>query len=524
MSEASVNPPGYNPESGPSDRVAADKSFPPTLGACGAMMIVVGLFAVAMGYAQRTFPIGPSVGLIGALIGFLLLLTHAMLERSEVILLPYVGLGTVLLLSGLVCLASPNLPLDARSLGVAGSLIGLPLILASARSLRSALDEGLPLAGASKGVALWAPRLAGGGGALAVLGGILWLFVLAERGEFTSFGVPMVLTLVGMLGMLGYLSLLGFSSEAANRLGWIACYVGLGLGIAVVARSALHAGGFWRAQGTTHFIPGGWIILALTLMLGLGSYALVSDRPAVVVFRREISAFFLSPIAYFVMLAFALGTWTSYSLFLDRLSDRQVLEPILGNYVIELFIVLCVLFGVPLLTMRLLSEEKSSGTLEVLLTAPVDEMSIVLGKFFAALLTYLIIWLPFGLYLLALPITNQPAFDYRPVLSFAVALVVSGAGFIALGLALSSLSGNQLISGALTLTAMILLLSPFILQFRQGMEGSAWTTVLQHVSFLNLWESALEGKLIPRQLVFHASLAVFSLFVATKVLEARRWR
>ena len=191
---------------------------------------------------------------------------------------------------------------------------------------------------------------------------------------------------------------------------------------------------------------------------------------------------------------------------------------------IELFIVLCVLFGVPLLTMRLLSEEKRSGTLEVLLTAPVDELSIVLGKFFAALVTYLIIWLPFGLYLLALPITNQPGFDYRPLMSYALALVVSGAGFIALGLALSSLSSNQLISGALTLTAMILLLSPYILQFRQGIEGTAWSTVLQHVSFLNLWESSLEGKLVPRQLVFHISLAVLSLFVATKVLEARRWQ
>jgi ABC-type transport system involved in multi-copper enzyme maturation permease subunit len=514
--------PGKPNSGGPSDLLAEDRSLPPTIGACGAVMVMVGLFAVAMHFAERSFPVGPAVGLVGALLGFLLLVVHATLERSDVILLAYLGLGAVLMAAGLVALVNPRLALDARALGVGGFLAGLPLALAAARSL--GLGDSPGRDPSRRLAALWAPRVVGLLGAGGALLGILWLFVLAERGEFTSIGLPTVLSLLGLVAGLGYLGLVGFGSDGANRLGWLACYVGMGLALAILARSGLHAWGLWKAQGSSHFIPGGWIILALSLLVGLGSFSLVSDSPAVVIFRREMASFFLSPIAYFVMMAFALGTWTSYSMFLDRLADRQVLEPILGQYVIELFIVLCVLFGVPLLTMRLLSEEKRSGTLEVLLTAPVDESSIVLGKFFAALVTYLIIWLPFGLYLLALPVTNQPGFDYRPLLSYSVALVVSGAGFIALGLALSSLSSNQLISGALTLTAMILLLAPYILQFRQGIEGTTWSTVLQHVSFLNLWESSLEGKLVPRQLVFHLSLAVLSLFVATKVLEARRWQ
>ncbi len=518
----SSNSSGITASGGPSDLIAEDRSLPPTLGACGAVMVMVGLFGVAMHFAERAFPVGPSVGLVGALLGFLLLMVHAALERSEAILLAYLGLGALLMVAGMAALVSGNLFLEGRALGAGGFLVGLPLALAASRSLglgeKKLKDQSARLA------AVWAPRVIGLLGAIGALAGILWLFMLAERGNFTNLGLPTLVALFSLIAVLGYLGLVGLSSDTAYKLGWIACYVGIGLAAAVIVRSGLHAWGVWRAQGASHFIPGGWIILALSLLVGLGSFALVSESPAVVVFRREMAAFFLSPIAYFVMMAFALGTWTSYSLFLDRLADRQVLEPILGNYVIELFIVLCVLFGVPLLTMRLLSEEKRSGTLEVLLTAPVDELSIVLGKFFAALVTYLIIWLPFGLYLLALPITNQPGFDYRPLMSYALALVVSGAGFIALGLALSSLSSNQLISGALTLTAMILLLSPYILQFRQGIEGTAWSTVLQHVSFLNLWESSLEGKLVPRQLVFHISLAVLSLFVATKVLEARRWQ
>ena len=509
---------------GPSDVVAEERSLPTAVGACGACLVLIGLFAVSMGIAERAFPVGPSVGLVGALLGFLLIMVHASLERSGPILLGYLALGLVLAVTGLVCLFNGAMPIDARALGVAGCLVGLPLVMACARSLGMVATNNGSLGASGRLLADWLPAALGGAGAVGAVAGILWLFILAERGEFTSVGPPLILAILGLISMIGYLALVGFSSELAYRQGWLACFVGLGLALAVLVRSILHASGTWPAQGASHFIPGGWLILGLSLLLGLGSFALVSDRAAVVIFRREMASFFLSPIAYFVTMAFALGTWTSYGLFLDRLADRQVLEPILGNYVIELFIVLCVLFGVPLLTMRLLSEEKRSGTLEVLLTAPVDELSVVLGKFLAALATYMIIWLPFALYLLALPLSNQPAFDYRPLLSYSVALLVSGAGFIALGLALSSLFSNQLISGALTLTAMIMLLSPYILQFRQGIEGTAWGTMLQHVSFLNLWESSLEGKLVPRQLVFHLSLMVLSLFVSTKVLEARRWQ
>jgi hypothetical protein len=79
------------------------------------------------------------------------------------------------------------------------------------------------------------------------------------------------------------------------------------------------------------------------------------------------------------------------------------------------------------------------------------------------------------------------------------------------------------VAGALTLVGMIGLLVPYILQFRL-METSGWGTVLNHISFLSGWESALEGKLIPRQLVFSLSLTVFCLFCAGKALESRKWK
>ncbi|MFM8932246.1 MAG: hypothetical protein ACKOS8_10265, partial [Gemmataceae bacterium] len=296
---------------GPSDLLAEDRSLPPTIGSCGAVMVMVGLFAVAMHFAERAFPVGPAVGLVGALLGFLLLVVHALLERGEIILLSYLGLGAVLLVAGLVALVNPRVPMDVRALGTGGALAGLALALASSRSLGLSVTTGRDPS--RRLAALWAPRLIGILGAGGALLGILWLFALSERGEFSHLGLPITLSLLGLVAGLGYLGLVGFGSDTANRLGWIACFVGLGLALAVLARSGLHAWGVWKAQGTTHFIPGGWIILALSLLVGLGAFALVSDSPAVVIFRREMASFFLSPIAYFVMMAFALGTWTSYS-------------------------------------------------------------------------------------------------------------------------------------------------------------------------------------------------------------------
>src|SRR5207249_5308535 len=101
-------------------------------------------------------------------------------------------------------------------------------------------------------------------------------------------------------------------------------------------------------------------------------------------------------------------------------------EPIVSEYFFALFPVVALLLQVPALTMRLLSEEKRTGSLEVLLTAPVNEGSIVLSKFLATWLFFILTWLPSGLFLIALRYeVNQP-FDYRPLLSFYIALAAQG--------------------------------------------------------------------------------------------------
>src|SRR5690606_34272459 len=146
-----------------------------------------------------------------------------------------------------------------------------------------------------------------------------------------------------------------------------------------------------------------------------------------------------------------LSCWYAFNSFLDvlvvvSLGQGGVLEPIVQYYLFSLVPVLVNLFVPPILTMKLLSEERSTGTLEVLMTAPVDEPTVVLSKFLAGFLLFLTVWVPFGLYLLAIPIAGGNYFDYQPLISFSLALAVSGAGFIAVGLFFSSLTRNQIVS------------------------------------------------------------------------------
>ena len=190
--------------------------------------------------------------------------------------------------------------------------------------------------------------------------------------------------------------------------------------------------------------------------------------------------------------------------------------------------VIWTLFGVPALTMRLLSEESRSGTLEQLLTAPVDETVVVLSKFFAAFIMFVIIWLPFGFLMVSLRIEVGKEFDYRPLFSFGVGLFLTGAAFTSLGLFFSSLTRNQIIAGVLTFGFMLFLT---LIYMAEGLVGSdellgpqsGWVALMKHVSFIDVWIETLKGNLVPKFLLFPASMTILCLFLTVKKLESRKW-
>src|SRR5262249_34904036 len=153
--------------------------------------------------------------------------------------------------------------------------------------------------------------------------------------------------------------------------------------------------------------------------------SLAFDLPFFVLFRRELASFFVSPLTYVVLFAFGLFAWGTYMVFLGRLIGGPVREPVFALFVLQFLPLLVYQSIPPIITMGLLSEESRTGTLEVMLTAPVDEVSIVLAKFAAAMVTYFVALAPFALVLLAIPLSGGNVFDYRPMLSFFLGLAVT---------------------------------------------------------------------------------------------------
>ncbi len=281
---------------------------------------------------------------------------------------------------------------------------------------------------------------------------------------------------------------------------------------------------------TDYVVPYGVLLMGLGAAFCVASYFICSDHALAVLTRREMAAFVYSPVAYFILFASAVAAAVAYWLFSIPMLDPRfgvLFEPIIqdlfgGNNFLTIIFTLGV---VPALTMRLFSEEKRSGTLEVLLTSPVGDFAVVLSKFLAALAMFLLAWAPFGVYLIALRIGSGKDFDYRPLLSLFIVLVVTGANFVGMGLFFSSITRNQIISFILALGGMLLFLCIhfFYLLTKYNAPESPWMPVLLHMSYFDVWNSAMRGELQPKFLVFPATMAVLWLWLTAKVLEVRKW-
>lgn len=365
---------------------------------------------------------------------------------------------------------------------------------------------------------------------LLTLGGVGVLLALIGF-IFGSLQVDFLLTRGLILMVLGLVYWWAFvAAEGTDSpLGFRAA-VGMGiLGLAGLLAGLAHAvlPVAWMSWG---FMPGGLLLMvagAVYVMLSAGMW---SDNALVVLTRRELATFFYSPIAYIVLIGFTfIGWWLFISFVLKSLWNtpegmpNPMVEPIVANYFVAWFPVICTIFVVPVLTMRLLSEEKRTGTIEVILTAPVGETVLVLSKFLAALIFFLLLWVPWGLFLLALRVEGGQAFDYRPLLGFLVALTFSGAGFLSMGLFFSSLTQNQVGAAILTFAGMFALTFIYFPK-NDWPEDDFLRIVFDHVSYIDLWINSMRGKLAPRDLVYNLSVTTFWLFLTVKVLESRKWR
>ncbi|MFO0797893.1 MAG: ABC transporter permease [Gemmataceae bacterium] len=277
-----------------------------------------------------------------------------------------------------------------------------------------------------------------------------------------------------------------------------------------------------------YLVPTGVILMGLGLLYLAVALAICSDNPFVTLTRRELAAFFLSPVGFLVLAGMAAIEWVGYAFFVEQVQSASrrggLDEPIVSQLFVALIPVIGLLLEVPAITMRLIAEEKKTGSLEVLLTAPVNEWPVVASKFLAAWLFFMLTWVPMGLYLIALRAEGGVPFDYRPLLSFYIALGAQGLAFVGLGLFFSTLTRNQIIAAVLTFAVMILFLATYLVKFSAlPFLPPLLQTLLGKLSFIHMWQESLGGRLPLRDVLVFASVGVFSLFLSVKVLEARKW-
>ena len=247
-------------------------------------------------------------------------------------------------------------------------------------------------------------------------------------------------------------------------------------------------------------------------------------RQALLIARRELVGYFLSPISYLVLTLFLVVEGYSFWLFTELLNGRQtphgaVLQYFFGGtFLYWLFM----MFLVAVITMRLIAEERSRGTLEPLLTAPVDEGEVIVGKFLGALGFFAALWVPTLLYVLLLrayaPAGAAP--DAGPIIAGYLGTLLVGAGALGLGLFFSTLTRNQILAAVLSfVTLSVLLLS--------GALGDAlirsgpWSAVLSYINLFRHMEDFGRGIVDSRHVVYHLSWVLLSLFAATRALRTR---
>lgn len=190
-----------------------------------------------------------------------------------------------------------------------------------------------------------------------------------------------------------------------------------------------------------------------------------------------------------------------------------VIRPLLNNISIVLLLVL------PLLTMRLLAEERRQGTFELLFTYPVKDISVVLGKFGAALTTYIVMLAGTVIFPLLLAIFADP--EPGPVLSGYLGLVLLGCTFIAMGTFFSSLTSSQLVAGVATFGVSLFFL---VIGWAAPFVGVTFAAVLSQFSLLLHFDSFSKGIIDTRDITYYLCVTTFFLFLTVKSLESTRWR
>ncbi len=248
------------------------------------------------------------------------------------------------------------------------------------------------------------------------------------------------------------------------------------------------------------------------------------------ILRRELYVYFSSPIAYVVMTIFlVISGYFFYSAFayfsmISMQATRvpwteqinvtdMVLIPMFANMGVVMLMMM------PLLTMRLFAEEKKTGTLELLLSYPLRETELLLGKFAACLVVFFIMLALTLLYPILGWLYAEP--EIGPVFTGYLGLFLMGAAFIALGLLVSSLTENQIVAASISFGAILMF---WLIGWSDAFVGPSLGKVLSHLSLLDHFENFAKGLIDTRDVIYYIDFSILFLFMTMRSLESRKWR
>ena len=235
--------------------------------------------------------------------------------------------------------------------------------------------------------------------------------------------------------------------------------------------------------------------------------------------RRELGVYFVSPMAY-IILTFML--WLSGLIFVGSMKEFAENQlPVNFQPTIYSLMMLVVLSS-PLVTMRLIAEERKQGTLEIMLTAPISDASFILAKFAAAMVLLAYLLVPTIGFLVI--ISHYGPVDVGAVLCGYFGLLLVGAVLYSIGLFISALCSSQITAGVITLMAAFLLVGAHILMGSSTAETSFWRPILAYVDLSTNFGDFQKGVIDRTRLVYVLSIVGFFLFLSTRVIESRRWR
>jgi ABC-2 type transport system permease protein len=252
-------------------------------------------------------------------------------------------------------------------------------------------------------------------------------------------------------------------------------------------------------------------------------------RNVLAIAHKELRSYFASPIAYIVLAVFAIVYGYFFAIgfvYFAQASmqapmggqpqplniNQDMLRPSFQNMLVVL------LFVLPMITMRTYSEEKRSGTIELLLTAPLSDLQIILGKFLGAMGLYCAMLLITVPHLGLLFYYGQP--EWKPLVTTYLGLVLMGGCFISLGLFISSLTKNQIVAAALTFTSFLML---WVVNWA-GSVNIGSRTVTDYLSIVQHFDDFSKGIIDTTHLIYYVSFIALGLFLTMKSVDTERWR